>query len=86
MVATLIDVLFGCHHRRLTRPISPVPKPGTRPGAAYVACLDCGKQFHYDVLNLCIGKPISVDDTVGPPSATNFRRSIDVSAGRQPPL
>lgn len=47
--------LFGCRHKRLTRPITPAHKPGTKAGAAYVACLDCGRQFHYDTQNLTMG-------------------------------
>ena len=61
MVAVVLNMLFGCHHRRLTRPITPVPKPGRRPESAYVACLDCGKQFHYDTTNLKMGAPIPAE-------------------------
>lgn len=48
----LLDVLFGCPHKRRTFPIS------TRPGqhrseaaeitGTYVVCLDCGREFAYD--------------------------------------
>ena len=47
----ILDVLFGCVHKRTTFPLS---KRGTRrPDAAgrtgtYVVCLDCGKEFAYD--------------------------------------
>lgn len=49
---SLIDVLFGCHHKRCTFPIT--RKPGERrSGTAavtgtYRVCLDCGKEFAYD--------------------------------------
>jgi predicted transcriptional regulator len=48
----LMDLLFGCTHRRYTFPIT--AKAGqSRPAAAsvtgtYVVCLDCGKEFPYD--------------------------------------
>ena len=58
MLATLIGFLFGCRHKSMTRPITPAHKPGTRPEGTYVACLDCGKQFHYDLENLRIGAPV----------------------------
>ena len=48
----LIDVLFGCSHKRCSFPLS--SKPGQRrSGTAavtgtYYVCLDCGKEFAYD--------------------------------------
>jgi hypothetical protein len=48
----IIDILFGCWHKRLSFPLS--RKPGQRCSAAaretgtYVVCLDCGKEFAYD--------------------------------------
>ena len=54
MMQDLANLLFGCHHRRITRPITPVHKPGAHV-EAYVVCLECGKQFHYDVRNFRIG-------------------------------
>jgi hypothetical protein len=38
--------MFGCAHRRTTFPQT--PKKGARQQQTYVACLDCGKEFHYD--------------------------------------
>ena len=57
MIGTLMDLLFACRHKRLTRPITPVRKRGLS-GAAYVACLDCGKQLSYDTENMKVGKPV----------------------------
>jgi hypothetical protein len=34
------DILFGCHHGRLTRPF-------TLEQQTYKVCLDCGKQIYY---------------------------------------
>lgn len=48
----LMDVLFGCPHKRRTFPIS--ARPGQHRSEAaeitgtYVVCLDCGREFAYD--------------------------------------
>ncbi|MFB3815875.1 MAG: hypothetical protein ACE14L_17365 [Terriglobales bacterium] len=48
----LLDVLFGCTHKRYTFPIS--TRPGQRRSQAamvtgtYVVCLECGREFPYD--------------------------------------
>ena len=48
----LMDVLFGCPHKRRTFPIS--TRPGQKRSEAaritgtYVVCLDCGREFAYD--------------------------------------
>ena len=49
--------IFGCAHRRLTRPITPVSN-GVPSGETYVVCLDCGKQFAYDWDHMRIGKAL----------------------------
>jgi hypothetical protein len=77
MINAIFQTLFGCHHRRLTRPITPVPKPGVPSGETYVVCLDCGRQFAYDWTHMRIGKPIEQfadsgvlhPDTPGPAKA-----------------
>ena len=38
--------------------MAPVRKPGEGETGGYVVCLDCGKQFSYDLKNMAIGKPI----------------------------
>jgi len=58
MLGSIFESLFGCSHRRLTRPITPVSKPGVPSGETYVVCLECGKQFAYDWNHMRIGKPI----------------------------
>ncbi len=58
MISGAFDRLFGCQHRRMTRPITPVSKPGVPSGETYVVCLDCGKQFAYEWAHMRIGKPI----------------------------
>ena len=51
-MASLFDVLFGCHHKNFSFPITKKPGQRVSPAAAltgtYVACLDCGKEFPYD--------------------------------------
>jgi hypothetical protein len=48
----IVDILFGCWHKRLSFPIS--TRAGLRRSAAsrqtgtYVVCLNCGKEFAYD--------------------------------------
>jgi hypothetical protein len=58
MIYTMLNLLYGCRHKQITRPITPVHRPGTPPGDTYVACLECGKQFYYDLDNMRIGKLI----------------------------
>jgi hypothetical protein len=65
MIDTVLNLLFRCAHRRLTRPVSALTKAGQPRGAAYVVCLDCGKQFAYDVERMHIGKPIEKSPTEG---------------------
>lgn len=65
MIDTVLNYLFGCHHQRLTRPVTPVSKAGMPHGDTYVVCLDCGKQFAYDLKEMRIGKPIERSSDAG---------------------
>lgn len=58
MIASILDLLIGCSHRRLTRPVTPVDKAGVPQGGTYVVCLDCAQQFEYDFQEMRIGKRI----------------------------
>jgi DNA-directed RNA polymerase subunit RPC12/RpoP len=58
MIDTILNLMFRCSHRRLTRPVTPVSKSGVPHGETYVVCLDCGKQFAYDLKEMRVGKPI----------------------------
>jgi hypothetical protein len=58
MIDSVLNLLFRCPHHRLTRPVAPVTKPGQPHPRSYVVCLDCGKQFEYDLDHMRIGKPI----------------------------
>ena len=58
MIDSVLNLLFRCPHRRLTRPVTPVSKAGVPHGQTYVVCLDCGKQFSYDLENMRVGRPL----------------------------
>lgn len=58
MVGRLLELLFGCSHRNLSRPVTSVYDSGEPAGQSYVVCLDCGKEFAYDVKSMRRGKPI----------------------------
>ena len=61
MMNSLLNVLFGCSHRRTTFPFTPVRKVGKSNGrnGTYVVCLDCGKEFDYDWQEMRIGNPVA---------------------------
>ena len=53
-----MNLLLGCRHRRVTRPITPLRKSASEPGETYVACLECGQRFHYDLETMRMGAVI----------------------------
>ena len=59
MIDSIANLLFRCSHSRLTRPVTPVRKAGVPQGDSYVVCLDCGKQFAYDVKEMRIVRPVA---------------------------
>lgn len=65
MIGSILASMFGCSHRRLTRPITPVAKPGEPSSETYVVCLDCGKQFFYDWDHMRIGEPMKRSPELG---------------------
>ncbi len=69
MIDSVVNLLFRCAHRRLTRPVTLVSKQGVPQGETYVVCLDCGKQFAYDTKEMRIGKPIEAShaESIVPP-------------------
>jgi hypothetical protein len=77
MIDSVVNLLFRCRHKRLTRPVSPVSKDAKSHGDAYVVCLDCGKQFSYDVKEMRIGKALPNSAAMGvlPPGMPGPRRS-----------
>lgn len=77
MIDSVLNLLFRCRHRRLTRPVAPITKAGQPHSQSYVVCLDCGKQFEYDVHEMRMGKAIehSPDAGVVPPNMPKPRNS-----------
>jgi len=77
MIDTVLNLLFRCPHRRLTRPVAPITKAGQSHSQSYVVCLDCGKQFEYDLNEMRIGKAIdhSHDAGVVPPDLPRPRKT-----------
>jgi len=78
MIDTVLNLLFRCSHRRLTRPVAPVTKAGQPHSQSYVVCLDCGKQFEYDVNEMRIGRAIdhAQDRGVVPPNMPTARKTV----------
>src|SRR6476620_9556726 len=77
MIDTVLNLLFRCAHRRLTRPFAPITKAGQPYSQSYVVCLDCGKQFEYDLNEMRIGRVIerSIDGGVVPPNMPTARKT-----------
>jgi len=77
VIDTVTNLLFRCGHKRLTRPVTPVSRAGKPLGDTYVVCLDCGKQFRYDLREMRIGKPLPTAADVGvlPPGMPRPRKS-----------
>jgi len=77
MIDTIFNLLFFCGHRHLTRPFTPLREPGVPRCETYVVCLDCTKQFAYDLTAMRVGKLIdhTHDAYVIPPEMAKRRRS-----------
>lgn len=65
---TMLAFLFGCLHRRYTFPLT-VRRRGL-PSRTYIVCLDCGKEFEYDLKEMRIIKSAS------PPAEPTIRRAL----------
>ena len=52
MINFIASLLFECSHRKTTFPQTPVRNAG-----AYVACLECGKEFPYNWAEMRIERP-----------------------------
>ena len=77
MIDSVLNLVFRCAHHRITRPITPVRKVGEPVSETYVVCLDCGKQFLYDLEQMQIGKPVHHTEPGGvlPPNMPKPRTS-----------
>jgi hypothetical protein len=65
MIDSITNLLFRCQHSRLTRPVTPVSKAGVPHGDTYVVCLDCGKQFGYDLKEMRVTRPVDHSPDAG---------------------
>jgi hypothetical protein len=65
VIDTLLNLVFRCAHRRLTRPVTPVSKGDSPHAGTYVVCLDCGKQFSYDPKEMRLGRAIEPSHETG---------------------
>ena len=89
MIDSVLNLLFRCPHKSLTRPVTPISVEGKPSGDTYVVCLACGKQFAYDLKEMRIGKalPGSADVGVLPPGMPGRRKSkIKMAVGLAVPL
>ncbi len=63
MIASLLNSIFGCSHRRTTFPLTPsrrtqLSSESSRQGT-YVVCLDCGKEFDYSWKDMRVGNAVA---------------------------
>jgi hypothetical protein len=77
VIGTVFNLLFGCAHRHLTRPFTPMGEEGVPRPEAYIVCLDCTQQFAYDWKKMRIGKAIDHphDACVLPPGMPGHRKT-----------
>lgn len=87
VIDTVLHLLFRCAHRHLTRPFTPLVKEGVPHRGTYVVCLDCAKQFAYDLHEMQVGRVIdrSHDACVLPPGMprpgkTKFAYALGLAA------
>ena len=73
MLQVILNFVFRCGHRNVTRPITLLGQH------TYVACLDCGRQLHYDLETMQVGAVIGASPSV-PMSVKN-----DSALGRYAP-
>ena len=58
MIDYVVNLLFRCRHKHLTRPVTPVRRGASGHVETYVACLDCGKQFRYDTREMRVAEAL----------------------------
>jgi hypothetical protein len=67
MKNAVLNLLLGCRHKRLTRPMTPGAKGVEQDHRTYVVCLDCGTQLAYDLNAMRVGKPLATAPAAGMP-------------------
>jgi hypothetical protein len=55
MMSGLFNLLFGCSHKRISRPVTSSRKQGQKQ-ETYVVCLECGQHLAYDLEKMQLGK------------------------------
>ena len=68
IIASLIEAMFGCAHRRTTFPIS-IGRAKGQANRTYIVCLDCGREFDYDWSALAVRQP----ERSNPPAVPHWR-------------
>jgi hypothetical protein len=58
----------------MTRPITPVNKTNGPEAATYVVCLDCGRQFVYDLQTMRVGARVAPSPASGVLESDSPRR------------
>jgi hypothetical protein len=88
VIDSVLNLVFRCSHSRLTRPVTPVSKAGVPHGQTYVVCLDCGKQFAYDLREMRVGKPLESSHETGvlPPDMPKPNRNLKYALWVSVPL
>jgi hypothetical protein len=77
MLQSLINMLFGCSHRKTSFPITPARRGAAFSGhgagnGTYVVCLDCGKEFAYNWNEMRVGEPVETP-AAQPEAQPSFR-------------
>jgi hypothetical protein len=64
MLDSLLNILFGCAHRKTTFPLMPSRNSRAVPGkrSPYVVCLKCGSEFAYDWREMRVGRALSTSE------------------------
>jgi hypothetical protein len=64
MLDSLLNILFGCAHRKTTFPLTPSRNSRAVAGkrAPYVVCLKCGSEFAYDWREMRVGRALSTSE------------------------
>jgi len=79
MIDNPFSLVFRCRHSRLTRPVTPVFKPGEPQGQTYVVCLDCAKRFSYDTRAMKMGRvlpPAPPSGFIPPQPKSKMKRNL----------
>jgi RNase P subunit RPR2 len=78
-MVSLIDMLFGCCHRRLSFPLTAKNRRSStaaKPTGTYVVCLSCGKEFPYDWQRMrVVSSAEEVSDSLPEPAGAVFKRT-----------